>query len=508
MMTEQPPTPDPQAFTCSWVAHHARLRPDGVAVIHLGVHVNWRTLAAAVIAATDALSDIGLGAGQTLGIELDDRYLHLVIMLAAECLGATTISLDTSELGPPASLGRLCDRILLSRPILLARPVADAPSGFLVTPDWAVAVLTRPADDNALDRLHRAPDPDMMLRLMKTSGTTGLPKVMGMTQRLLLGQIDKMLLKIAPEIAAQPAFLCLYRFTMRAAHTRCMLTLRRGGTVHFTGADALWDTVAAGIGNYLYLLPGDLERFVRTAPGGHGRHNLHIDVTGGAVSPSLWAETRAKLGVGLCVTYSTNEVHHIALVNENQVGRLFADARVRIVDDRGEALPPGATGLIQVQTATMIEGYVGTPELTEAVFAGGWCHTADFGYQPDRDTLVVLGRADDMLNIGGVKLAPGPVEAQLRTIPGVSGALVTDLGDRLETGTLLVAIEVAAGANAAGTGEADARQAEIGHRVEQLIRGYRHPFRVLVVPALPRTETGKIRRDAVRELARDRRAEH
>ena len=40
----------------------------------------------------------------TLGIELDDRYLHLVIMLAAECLGAATISLDTAELGPPAIL--------------------------------------------------------------------------------------------------------------------------------------------------------------------------------------------------------------------------------------------------------------------------------------------------------------------------------------------------------------------------------------------------------------------
>jgi acyl-coenzyme A synthetase/AMP-(fatty) acid ligase len=278
-----------------------------------------------------------------------------------------------------------------------------------------------------------------------------------------------------------------------------MMTLRHGGTVHFTGSDALWDSVAAGIGNYLYALPGDLERFVRGAPGGHARLNLHIDVTGGVVSPSLWAETRAKLGVGLCVAYSTNEVHHISLVGEDQVGRLFGDAQVRIVDSRGEMLPLGATGLIQVMTATMIEGYVGAPELTESMFIDGWYHTADFGYQPAPGALVVLGRADDMLNIGGVKVAPGPIEARLRTIPGVQDVLVTDLADQLQSGTLLVAVEIAAFGDVAGTTEADIRSP-----VERLMRAYGHPFRVLMVRTLPRTETGKIRRDAVRELGRRR----
>jgi len=488
MTPPQPPAPDPGAFTSTWVAYHARRCPDDIAIVHRGVHLRWRDLAAAVLAATDALAENGLRAGHTLGIEIDDRYLHLVIMLAAEALGAATISLDTTELGPPTYLGRLCDQLLLSRPVDQNVP------GFLVTPEWAIAVLTRPADDGALERLHRAAEPTMTLRLMKTSGTTGLPKIMAMTQQLLLGQIDKMRLNIPPNIAERPDYLCLYRFSVRAAHTRCMLTLRQGGTVHFTGSDALWDTVAAGVGNYLYLLPGDLERFVRAAPDHHPHRHLHIDITGGGISPALAAEARRKLGVGLCVAYSTNEVHHISLVGEDQVGRLFPDARVRIVDDTDRMLPLGATGLIEVKTATMVDGYIDAPALTEASFADGWYKTADLGYQPTQDTLVVIGRADDMLNIGGIKVAPGPIEAQIRAIQGVQGVLVTELAAGAGTGTLLVAAEIAAGADGL----------EVAQRVEQFVRGYGHPFRVLMLSALPRTETGKISREQVRALVRDR----
>ena len=97
---------------CQWVLHHAKHQPDAVAVAGGDT---YRALAANVSRVMEALTDEGISRGQVLGVETADRYLHLLILLAAEALSVTTMSLGPSELEPPASLGRLCDRIGVAR---------------------------------------------------------------------------------------------------------------------------------------------------------------------------------------------------------------------------------------------------------------------------------------------------------------------------------------------------------------------------------------------------------
>lgn len=480
--------PASEAFgTCRWIATHVRERPDAIAIVHRGVHLTWRAFAGHVLGVMADLGALGMRSGQTLGIEVDDRYLHLLLILAGEGLGLTTISLDAGQISPPDDLGRLCDRIAVSR-----APVAHAGKAWLITPDWAVRALTRDADGLALERLERDQPGDAVLRLMTTSGTTGRPKVMGMTQALLQAHIRVLLLPVAEAVAAHPVFLCLYRFTVRAAHTRTMLTLQRGGTVHLTGRDVVWDLIAGGTGNYLFLVSGDLERIVRAAPEGVGPLDVHIDVAGGAVPDGLREETFRKVSTHLVTTYATNETHSVTRVGAGGVGRLFPGARVQIVDDAGKAVRLGDTGHIRVRTTTMIAGYVDAPELNRTAFVDGWYDTSDIGYQPDSETLVVLGRADDMLNIGGVKIMPGPIEARLRGVEGVRDALVTDLDGQFSTREALVAIEMAPGVDAA----------LLRQRVDPIVGSSIGSYRLVMLPVLPRTESGKIRREAVRDLCR------
>jgi acyl-coenzyme A synthetase/AMP-(fatty) acid ligase len=458
-----------------------------VAIVHRGVDLTWRSFAAHVLAVMEDLRALGLKAGQTLGIEVDDRYLHLLLILAGEALGLTTISLDVAQIGPPDDLGRLCDRIAVSRTL-----VAHMDKTWLITPEWAVRVLTRDPGDLGLERLERDQPLNAVLRLMTTSGTTGRPKVMGMSRALLQAHIRVLLLPMATAIAAHPVFLCLYRYTVRGAHTRTMLTLRLGGSVHFTGRDVVWELMAGGTGNYLFLVSGDLERIVRSAPEGVGPLDVHIDVTGGAVPDALRAETFRKVSTQLVTTYAANETHSVTRIGEGGVGRLLPGAQVRIVDDAGEPVGLGETGHIRVKTTTMIDGYVDAPELDRTAFVDGWYRTRDIGYQPDSETLVVIGRADDMLNIGGVKIMPGPIEVCLRGVEGVRDALVTDLDDQLATREALVAIELEAGVD-----EASVRQ-----RIDPIVRSSLGFYRWLALPALPRTESGKIKREAVRDLFR------
>jgi acyl-CoA synthetase (AMP-forming)/AMP-acid ligase II len=472
--------------TCASVALHATRDPASVAIVHRGVAVTYRLLASQILSVMDELTDAGLDCVRTLGVEAPDRYLHLLIVLAAEALGITTISLQPSELPPSASLGLLCDRMLVSH------PPADPVKAFMMTPDWVSRVFRRAEDGGPRERLQRPVSPDAVLRLMKSSGTTGVPKVMGMTHALLQRQIDKLLRHVAVPITAHPDFLCLYNFSPRATYTRCALTLQRGGTIRFSGADVLWENIVAGIGNYVLFTSGDLERFIRAIPYGRGPFNIHIDVMGGSVSPRLRQETRDKITGDFQVNYSSNETHHISRVGDDEVGTLYDDVQVRIVDDRGKRVPLGQSGSIQVKTGTMIDGYVGDAALDQAAFIDGWYHTNDFGYQPSRRTLIVIGRSDDMLNLGGVKIAPGPIEADLRTIDGVSDALVTALDDQLVTSVMLVAIELQPGAD----------RARVATLIRELLRGHVAYAELLLLSELPRTDTGKIQRATVKDLYR------
>jgi len=470
------------------LAHHARRQPSFVALVHRSVPFSYRALAAQVVAVMDDLAVAGLRPGQVVGVEATDRHLHLLILLAAEALGLTTMSVTASELGPPAALDRLCDRILASH------PVSGVPSERRLTmPErWLEQIVGRPVRERRFAELEAEPVPNALVRLIKSSGTSGAPKVMGMTHRVQQAVIGKTLSCMPAWLRAHPDYLCLYGFTVRAAHTRALLTLQCGGTIHLTAADALWAQISRGTGNYALFVSGDLERFVRSVPFGQAPPSLYLDVIGSAVPPQLREQVCAKLTEHLVVTYSSNEVNRISVVDDDNVGTLFPDVRIRIVDEQGRRVKLGQPGLIRIKTDTMTAGYLNAPELTRAVFVDGWFHTSDVGFQPAKGKLVVLGREDDMLNIGGLKIAPGPIEQTLKAIDGISDVLVTSIDDHLETRIMLVAIETAPGADAA----------YVTHMAKPVIQSQVTYFQLVVLSAFPRTETGKVRREAVKDLYR------
>ena len=246
--------------------------------------------------------------------------------------------------------------------------------------------------------------------------------------------------------------------------------------------------IAAGAVDYALFVTGDLERFVLDPRLNGGPFAVTVDVIGAAISSRLRNRIARTVTERIIVTYGTNEVHHISVVDGNNVGTLFPGVRVMIVDDHGQPVPPGETGLIRIRSDTMTDGYLGAPALTAAAFLDGWYHTNDIGFQPSPGTLVVMGRADDMLNVGGMKVPPGPVVEQIRTIDGVLDAMVTSVVNARGIEVLLVAVETGLGGDRSGLEAA----------INPIIQRYASRYVLLPLPAFPRTETRKIRQDAVR----------
>jgi AMP-binding enzyme len=200
--------------------------------------------------------------------------------------------------------------------------------------------------------------------------------------------------------------------------------LQDGGTVYFAGEAEALDLIAAGAVNMVVFVVGDAERLVRDARPPPPGHRLVVWAIGSAASRSLRELIRQRLNATFFNYYSSNETGRVTCVDDDSVGTLFPGAEVRIIDEDGHDKPLGEIEFILVETKTMVDGYCNDPVLTASRFVDGWFHTLDMGTMPAPDRLVVMGRADDMLDVGGVKLSPGPIEAQIKAIDGIRDAVL------------------------------------------------------------------------------------
>lgn len=164
------------------------------------------------------------------------------------------------------------------------------------------------------------------------------------------------------------------------------------------------------------------------------------------------------------------------------------DVDIRIVDDAGRVLPHGSAGLIEARTPLMVRAYLWNEPATEAAFVDGWYRTSDVGIMPAPGQLIVLGRADNLLNIGGVKVPPEPLEARIRMLEGVRDAVLLAAPGALGVNDLTVVVEP----------EPSGLPATMRDGLAAILAPVARSFRLRVEAALPRTLTGKVRRDAVR----------
>jgi acyl-coenzyme A synthetase/AMP-(fatty) acid ligase len=95
---------------------------------------------------------------------------------------------------------------------------------------------------------------------------------------------------------------------------------------------------------------------------------------------------------------------------------------VRIVDDDGRELPRGAEGTLAIRGAACVASYVDDAEGTLRVFRDGWFHPGDLARLDDDGVLVICGRHDERINVGGSKATPEMIESFVLALPGVVDA--------------------------------------------------------------------------------------
>ena len=171
----------------------------------------------------------------------------------------------------------------------------------------------------------------------------------------------------------------------------------------------------------------------------------------------------------------------------------------RVIDpDTGADRPTGEPGEILLRSYLVTQGYYREPELTAlAIDADGWLHTGDLGTLRTDGHVRYLGRFKDMLKVGGENVSPLEVEGYLlERHPLLQIAIVGYPDARLDE----VPVAFAVPAPECVLGEAELEAAIIASCRGRLA-SFKIPRRVLVVPALPMTASGKVQKHLLRDLA-------
>ncbi len=468
------------------VLRWASATPQAVAVMEGTANYNYAQLAEHVAKFVAALRRHGVRQGALVVLESNSRYVHLTINLALEALGATVHSVWLSELVPDNKAVQHADFLVvenLAPEALPGRARLQLNQAFI---DGVIGQSLPPAWQALLDTPGQ---PEMAVRLTRTSGTTGQPKFMQLKRRL----VDN-------SLRHAPAFLnnrngvfnyvAIHNFNFLGTYVFSCIALRFGHAICFSTTETALQDVNRFHYSYLNLLVGDAARVVEQASQLAAHCNpCSVGVIGGALSPAMQQALLRGAAVEVRNAYQANEALAVARFDRPGIGTVLEEMAVRIVDDSNQDMPPGTSGTIMLKSPRVIDGYMWDPALTQQHFIDGWFRTSDVGLQPMPGQLVVLGRSDDMLNVGGVKVAPQPIEENIRALPGVKDAVLLVFEDHLGASELHVVVER----------QDPAGDAALHERLPGLMTGYFGSFKVHYVGSLPRTDTGKVQRHLVRQ---------
>jgi benzoate-CoA ligase family protein len=225
---------------------------------------------------------------------------------------------------------------------------------------------------------------------------------------------------------------------------------------------------------------------------------------GEALPAPLYHRWRETFGVELLDGLGTAEMWHIFVSNvpgavkPGTLGRAVPGFELEVRDDDGHELPDGEVGRLWVRGDSRALGYWQAAAKTAAAFRGEWFVGGDLVSRDAEGYVTYCGRSDDVLKVGGKWLAPQEVESCLMRHPAVAECAV--VGVETAAGLTKPYAFVLAKEGAVVGGSAGLEEEIKQHALAEL-EAYKHPRRVVVVEAMPRTHLGKIDRGKLKAMA-------
>lgn len=488
------------------VALHAQGRPEKLALVDLASGRRWTyaALDRAIEQAVVALAGLGLGPGDRVAALAKNSADLLLAQQAAMRLGAIFVPLNwrlnPAEIGP--ILADCAPKLLLGDGTV----AIEAPAGCreMSVADFSAAVTA--ATPGPRQPLRSAGEPCVILY---TSGTSGVPKGVILTPQTLFftGVNFGILGGVTPDsvfLAESPMFHVI------GLVTSIWPPFLQGGTIlvsaGFDPATTNARLADAALGITHYFCVPQMAEALRYAEGFRpDTWSLTALFTGGAPNPPANIRWWGDQGVAMVDGYGMTEAGTILgmpldrgliAAHAGAVGQAGPATAVRIVDLDDRDLPDGTPGEILVKGPHVTPGYWNRPDETARIFtADGWLRTGDIGLRDSGGFIAIVDRRKDMFISGGENVYPVEIEAILAEHPAVMEVAVIGVPDQRwgEVGQAFVVPKLGH----------DISVSDLRSHCEARLARYKVPKWFEIAAELPRTGTGKVQKQRLRDAARE-----
>jgi acyl-CoA synthetase (AMP-forming)/AMP-acid ligase II len=500
----------------------AARRPGALALVDGERRLTYGQFNAEVNRFAHALAGRGYGRGDALALASGNSIEFLVTYYACAKLGVVCVPVNLGwrsdevayVLGHSRARGIVAEAQLLAGlgAALAAQPgVADV----IVAPGTAApsgpgldtfAALTDGGDDSEPERLVGDRDP---VSYLYTSGTTSFPKgVVGNHTAIYLESMSMALEARFDDTDRFAAMMPMFHTAQLNCH--CTAAVMVGAALYIQrGFDAarLLELIEAERITQIFGLPM-MYRQLLDHPDLARRDLSSLRRALYAMAPMPEAQLRRCIEVFGCdfyLLFGQTEMSPTAtlfrpehqLTHNGAVGTPVVNVQVAIMDEQGALRPQGESGEIVYRGPHALTGYLDDEQATEDAFAHGWFHSGDVGRFDADGILWFSDRRKDVIKTGGENVASIEVEKALYTADeAVAETVVVGLPHERWTEAITAFVVARPGASI--------DQRELLARVREHLDPYKVPKAIIVVDELPRTSTGKVQKN----LLRDRHAAH
>lgn len=449
-----------------------------------GEPIAYRRLGEIVAGFAARASAAGIVKGDRVSLHGVSMTQYLCTILALSKLGAVYVRAPDD-----GGTGVKADHVLVDSTSGLSGPNVLSMDFSWPAPDLAIVGL-------ASDGFDRAED---LCLVLGTSGTTGQSKQLGFSLALIADKVDEKSFVFGP--LAQRILLQIPPTTPLGLQL-ALLTLRSGGTIVLPRqAPPLTLSLLREDGvDQIFAPPAVYSAWIELLKRNGAKLSgiKRAIITGSFASPALIQEVQACICKNLTSNYGSSELGVTAHANVDElagidgaVGKLVDWIETRVSDDHGNVLPAGQEGRLEFRPkagqrrAPYLDGHAQIDDTGDSWFAPG-----DVGTVTRDGVLCIRGRATDLMNVGGNKIAPSLVEAAVSQHLGTSET-VCALGLPGPNGFDEVVVVV--GANHAK------RIPELPKVVERSNLGLGR-VHFLAIKSFPLSEFGKVDRTRLREM--------